>query len=50
MHFLGITLLIDLSLMIASNADGHPRSVDWIRAYREIVEWATLFKSEKGCR
>ncbi len=43
MSFLGVTTLTALSNMIRPNPLGKPVSPTWVRVYRELVEWATLF-------
>ena len=43
MAYLGISRLQDLSPMIRSSEDDRPISPRWIKAYRELVEWAILF-------
>ncbi len=44
MAYLTVTRVQDLSPMIRSDADGRPLSPGWTRAYRELLEWATLFR------
>lgn len=44
MHYLGVTELTKLSHMIRSNEDDRPVSASWVQVYREIVEWAILFR------
>jgi hypothetical protein len=39
MNYLGVRHLSELSNFIQANNDG----VTWVKSYREIVEWATLF-------
>ncbi|MFW7382174.1 MAG: hypothetical protein ACOH5I_25460 [Oligoflexus sp.] len=43
MQFLNTPTLPDLSYMIKSPASNEPVSTSWIKAYRELVEWAILF-------
>ena len=43
MAYLGISRLQDISPMIRSSEDDRPISSRWIKAYRELVEWAILF-------
>lgn len=44
MQFLGVRDLTALSHMIHSNDDGRPISPSWVQVYRELMEWAVLFK------
>ncbi len=44
MQFLGVRDLTSLSHMIHSNDDGRPISPSWVHVYRELMEWAVLFK------
>jgi hypothetical protein len=45
MKYLNVPDLTQLSPMIRPNAgDGYPKSPSWVRVYRELAEWATLFK------
>lgn len=44
MAYLGVRKLNHLSPMIKPNEDGKPTSPSWIGVYRELVEWAVLFK------
>lgn len=44
MRFLGVESLPELSHMIRSNDGDKPTSPSWIQVYRELVEWAILFK------
>ena len=44
MAYLGIRTLPALSPMIRPAASGAPRAPSWVGVYRELVEWATLFK------
>ena len=44
MQALGVTDLTTLSHMIRRNDDGEPTSSSWVQVYRELVEWAVLFK------
>lgn len=43
MKYLGVKDLTELSPMIRSDSDDQATSLDWIKAYRELVEWAALF-------
>ena len=43
MRFLGVDDLSELSHMIRPKGDNTPPSPKWVAAYRELVEWATLF-------
>lgn len=43
MTFLGLKTLPELSYMIRPAGEGQPVSPNWVRVYRELVEWATLF-------
>lgn len=43
MQFLDVAELSHMSPMIRSNADGRVVSPQWIKVYRELVEWAVLF-------
>ncbi len=43
MEYLGVRDLVRLSHMIRNN-DGAPASPSWVQVYRELVEWAILFK------
>lgn len=43
MAYLGVQTLPQLSQMIRSNEDGRPVSPQWVKSYRELVEWAILF-------
>ena len=43
MAFLGVKTLPGLSRMIRPAGDGQAVSSHWVRVYRELVEWATLF-------
>lgn len=43
MTYLGVNRLQALSPMIRGNEDDRPVSPRWIQAYRELIEWATLF-------
>ena len=43
MAFLDVKTLPHLSRMIRPVEDGQPASSNWVRVYRELVEWATLF-------
>jgi hypothetical protein len=40
---LKITKLQNLSHMIRPSESGSPRSTSWVKVYRELVEWATLY-------
>lgn len=44
MAYLGVSALPALSPMIRPAASGAPRAPSWVGVYRELVEWATLFK------
>ena len=44
MDFLGVSDLTLLSHMIRRNDSGAPTSSSWVQVYRELVEWAVLFK------
>ena len=43
MMCLGVDSLSSLSYMIRQNSQGKPISPNWVKNYRELVEWATLF-------
>lgn len=43
MAYLGVQDLIQLSAVIRLDHHGKPTSPTWVQAYRELVEWATLF-------
>lgn len=43
MAYLGVRTLPQLSQMIRANEHGGPVSPSWTKAYRELLEWATLF-------
>jgi hypothetical protein len=43
MDYLGVRELEQLSHMIRYNDDGTPTSPAWVKAYRDLVEWAILF-------
>ena len=43
MVFLGVKTLPELSHMIRPTDEGKPVSPTWVKVYRELVEWATLF-------
>lgn len=43
MHYLGVRSLQQLSHYIRDNRQSQPVSPAWIKVYRELVEWATLF-------
>jgi hypothetical protein len=43
MDYLGVRELEQLSHMIRYNDDGTPTSPTWVKAYRDLVEWAILF-------
>ena len=44
MAFLGVDSLPALSHMIRPTEKGRPISPSWVQVYRELVEWAILFK------
>lgn len=44
MAFLGVNTLSALSHMIRPTDKGKPVSPSWVQVYRELVEWAILFK------
>ncbi len=44
MSDLGVGSIPQLSHMIRPADDGRPRSPSWVQVYRELVEWATLYK------
>ena len=44
MEYLGVDDLTHLSHMIRRNDGGGPTSSSWVQVYRELVEWAVLFK------
>ena len=44
MAFLGVQDLAALSHIIRPHSAGTPRSPSWVGVYRELVEWATLFR------
>ena len=44
MVYLGTRSLSQLSPMIRPDDSGVPRAPSWVGVYRELVEWATLFK------
>lgn len=44
MAFLGVNSLSALSHMIRPTDKGKPVSPSWVQVYRELVEWAILFK------
>ncbi len=44
MQRLGVRELSDLSPMIHHDKSGRPNSPGWVQVYRELVEWAILFK------
>jgi hypothetical protein len=44
MAFLGVRTLPELSHMIRPTQTGKPVSPSWVQVYRELVEWAILFK------
>ena len=44
MTYLGVQRLDQLSHMIRRNAKDKPVSPSWVQVYRELVEWAILFK------
>lgn len=44
MEYLGVSKLTQLSHMIRPKDGDKPVSASWVQVYRELVEWATLFK------
>jgi hypothetical protein len=44
MAYMGVTDLPGLTHMIRPEVDGKPRSPSWVQVYRELVEWAILFR------
>lgn len=44
LKYLGLKSLPDLSPMIPKPKPGEPVSPSWVQVYRELVEWAVLFK------
>jgi len=44
MAYLGVRDLTALSHMIRRTPDGEPTSPTWVQVYRELVEWAILFR------
>lgn len=48
MSDLGVSTLPQLSHMIRPNNEGRPVSPSWVQAYRELVEWATLYAIVKN--
>lgn len=44
MHYLGVRTLPELSHMIRPGDRAAPISPSWVGVYRDLVEWATLFK------
>jgi hypothetical protein len=44
MAYLGVNDLAKLSPMIRTNDDNRPISPSWVQVYRELVEWAILFR------
>lgn len=44
MRYMGVADLASLTHMIRPEAGGRPRSPSWVQVYRELVEWAILFK------
>ncbi len=48
MAYLGVRELPALSHMIRSNDEDRPVSPSWVNVYRELVEWAILFRIVRG--
>jgi len=48
MHDLGLDDLSQLSYSIRSGTVDQPRSPSWVKVYRELVEWATLYSILKN--
>jgi hypothetical protein len=44
MDYLGVRTLPDLCPMIRRHIEGSPTNPYWVAAYRELVEWAILFR------
>ena len=44
MEYLAVTELPALSHMIRRNDDDRPTSPSWVQVYRELMEWAVLFR------
>jgi hypothetical protein len=44
MVYLGVSKLWDLSPMIQRRKVGEPPSPSWVQVYRELMEWAVLFR------
>lgn len=47
MHYLGVDRLQELSPYIRDTSKSRPSSFGWVKAYRELVEWAILFSLVK---
>ena len=43
MRYLGVREMSELSYMIQPGTSSRPRSSQWVKAYRELMEWAVLF-------
>jgi hypothetical protein len=44
MDYLGVRSLVDVSQMIAPTASDQAQNPQWLDTYRQLVEWAILFK------
>ena len=44
MKDLGIDHLSDLSYMLKKEEDGRPANSEWVSVYRQLIEWAVLYK------
>lgn len=47
MHYLGVERLQELSPYIRDTSKSRPSNFGWVKAYRELVEWAILFSLVK---